>query len=154
MEYLTIIGGAFIAWLILVVALHAAHPLSHRSGRSTRRSDHFIHVLESICHTNLEHGNRIEILTNGDVFYPAMLEAIRGARETVNLECYIFKKGEIGDQFIEALCRAGAGRRARDDRDGRDRQLRRLPRDGAARLRERRLPRRAYQPITWYRWPA
>ncbi len=39
-----------------------------------------------------------------------MLDAIRGARETINLECYIFKKGEIGQQFIDALCeRARAG---------------------------------------------
>src|SRR5207237_10517383 len=42
-------------------------------------------------------------LTDGTMFYPAMLDAIRGARETVNMECYIFKRGEIGDRFIEAL---------------------------------------------------
>jgi (1->4)-alpha-D-glucan 1-alpha-D-glucosylmutase len=29
-------------------------------------------------------------------FYPAMLDVIRHASETVNMECYIFKKGEIG----------------------------------------------------------
>jgi cardiolipin synthase len=39
-----------------------------------------------------------------------MLEAIARARETINMEVYIFKKGVIGDQFIEALCeRAKAG---------------------------------------------
>ena len=39
-----------------------------------------------------------------------MLDAIRAARETINMECYIFKNGEIGEQFIEALCeRARAG---------------------------------------------
>src|SRR5262249_654617 len=58
----------------------------------------------------LEPGNRVEILTDGSCFYPAMLDAIRNARETINMECYIFKKGEIGDAFIDALCeRAKAG---------------------------------------------
>ena len=77
---------------------------------STRTSDHFIHVLESICQTHLEHGNRVDVFTNGDTFYPAMLDAIRHARETINMEAYIFKPGVIGDQFIEALCeRAKAG---------------------------------------------
>src|SRR6185436_719774 len=39
-----------------------------------------------------------------------MLDEIRRARETINLECYIFNKGEIADQFVEALAeRARAG---------------------------------------------
>jgi cardiolipin synthase len=67
-------------------------------------------MLESTCHTTLEQKNRIEVFTNGDRFYPAMLEAIRAASETINLECYIFKKGEIGERFVAALCeRARAG---------------------------------------------
>jgi cardiolipin synthase len=109
MLYLTIIGGAFIAWLIFAV-LFMPHIPYHIQSAIDARSDHFVHVLESTCQTHLEHGNRVEILTNGDRFYPAMLDVIRHARETVNMECYIFKKGEIGDQFIEALCeRARAG---------------------------------------------
>ena len=109
MLYLTIIGGAFIAWII-VATLFTPHIPYHIEIDVDALSDHFIHVLESICQTHLEPGNRVEILTNGDAFYPRMLEAIHNARETVNMECYIFKKGVIGDQFIEALCeRAKAG---------------------------------------------
>src|SRR5213075_3198940 len=72
------------------------------------------------CHTHLETGNRVEILTNGDTFYPAMLQAIRGASETINMECYIFKKGEIGSfgafrrsarPLTEAGCRVAAYQR-------------------------------------------
>jgi cardiolipin synthase len=109
MLYLTIIGGLFIAWLILAV-LFMPHIPYHIETAIDARSEHCVHVLESTCQTHLEHGNRVEILTNGDHFYPAMLDAIRQARETITMECYIFKKGEIGDQFIEALCgRAHAG---------------------------------------------
>src|SRR3954464_12583485 len=82
MPYLTIIGGVFLAWLILAL-LFTPHIPYHIEASIAARSDHFVHVLESTCQTRLEHGNRIEIFTNGDRFYPAMLEAIHRARETV-----------------------------------------------------------------------
>jgi cardiolipin synthase A/B len=109
MGYLTLIGGAFIAWLILVL-LFAPHIPYHVEAPLDPRSDHFIHVLESTCNTTVDQHNTIEILTDGTVFYPAMVEAIRGARESINLECYIFKKGEVADRFVDALCeRSKAG---------------------------------------------
>jgi cardiolipin synthase A/B len=109
MAYLTIIGGAFLAWLILVL-LFTPHIPYHIETQVDGTSDHFIHVLESTCHTTLEQKNRIEIFTNGNQFYPAMLAAIAGATETINFECYIFKKGRMGQRFIDAFCeRARAG---------------------------------------------
>jgi len=109
MAYLTIIGGVFIAWLILVL-LFTPHIPYHIETQIDGTSDHFIHVLESTCHTTLEQKNRIEIFTDGERFYPAMLAAIAGATETINFECYIFKKGAIGQTFIDAFCeRARAG---------------------------------------------
>jgi cardiolipin synthase len=109
MLYLTIIGAAFITWLIIAM-LFTPHVPYHIERDIDAAGDHFIRVLESTCHTRLEPGNRVEILTNGDTFYPAMLAAIRGATETVNMECYIFKRGEIGEKFIAALSeRARAG---------------------------------------------
>src|SRR5262245_9206076 len=100
---LTIIGGAFVAWLI-IATLFTPHIPYHIEADVDACSDHFVRVLESTCQTHLEQGNGVDILTDGDVFYQAMLEDIRGARETINMECYIFKKGRIGDAFIDALC--------------------------------------------------
>jgi len=55
-------------------------------------------------------GNRIEALQNGDEIFPAMLEAIRGAKRTITFETYIYWSGNIGEQFAEALIeRARAG---------------------------------------------
>jgi cardiolipin synthase len=51
-------------------------------------------------------GNRAEILNNGDEIFPAMTEAIRQARATVNLESYIFKDDKAGRIFEEALSAA------------------------------------------------
>jgi cardiolipin synthase A/B len=106
MQYLTIIGGAFIAWLILVL-LFAPHIPYHVESPVDPHSDLFVHVLESTCNTTLDQHNTIDILRDGTVFYPAMLDAIRAAKETVNLECYIFKKGEVADRFVDALCARG-----------------------------------------------
>jgi cardiolipin synthase A/B len=55
-------------------------------------------------------GNKIELLNNGDAFYPSMLAAIESARTSVTIEAYIYWAGEIGRTFAEALAaRAKAG---------------------------------------------
>src|SRR5262245_31757711 len=79
-----------------------------------------------------------------------MLEEIRCARETINMECYIFKKGEIGDAFIDALCeRAKAGVRVTlvMDAIGSFGAFRR----SAAPLLAAGARVAAYQRFTWYR---
>jgi len=48
-------------------------------------------------------GNRIDPLVNGDEAYPAMLEAIQHARQTVSFVTYIFDRDEIGMAFARAL---------------------------------------------------
>jgi cardiolipin synthase len=54
------------------------------------------------------------VLKNGDVFYPAELSAIASARETINLEAYIFERGKVAQQFVDALAeRARAGVRVK-----------------------------------------
>jgi len=62
----------------------------------------------------LVNGNRIETLHNGEQVYPAMLEAIARARETVYLNTYILDADETGTAFMEAL--AAAHRRGVDVR--------------------------------------
>jgi cardiolipin synthase len=55
-------------------------------------------------------GNRVDVLLNGDRIFPAMLEAIRGARRSITFESYIYWSGEVGQQFADALSeRARAG---------------------------------------------
>jgi cardiolipin synthase A/B len=53
-------------------------------------------------------GNRIDILNNGDTFYPAMLEAIELAEESITIEAYIYWAGEVGRQFAKALAAKAA----------------------------------------------
>jgi cardiolipin synthase len=48
-------------------------------------------------------GNQIEPLINGDEAFPAMLEAIQQARQTVSFCTYIFDLDEVGLAFARAL---------------------------------------------------
>jgi cardiolipin synthase len=48
-------------------------------------------------------GNRIQPLVNGDEAYPAMLDAIRGARHSISFSTYIFDRDAAGLAFAEAL---------------------------------------------------
>ncbi|MDQ6623316.1 MAG: phospholipase D-like domain-containing protein [Verrucomicrobiota bacterium] len=64
-------------------------------------------------------GNKIELLENGDKFFPAMLDAIRSAKETINFGAYIFKSDATGHEFRDALIeRARAGVEVRVLLDG------------------------------------
>jgi cardiolipin synthase A/B len=57
-------------------------------------------------------GNRVTLLQNGDGLFPDLAKAIAGARESVDVELYIFNDGEIGRQMADALierARAGIG---------------------------------------------
>ena len=73
-------------------------------------SDEFVHLLAVVADAHLYDDTVFEVLTNGDRFYAAELQAIRAARTYICMEAYIFQKGEIADRFIEALAgRARAG---------------------------------------------
>ncbi len=48
-------------------------------------------------------GNSVKLLENGAAAYPAMLEAIRNARDNINLESCIFEGENVGRQFAQAL---------------------------------------------------
>jgi hypothetical protein len=54
--------------------------------------------------------NRFEALLNGDRIFPAMVAAIRDARNTITFESYIYWSDAIGKEFADALAeRARAG---------------------------------------------
>jgi len=79
-------------------------------GPEALDSEPFLYQLEALTDSKINRATTLEVLTNGDNFYHAELHAIRAARRTVNLEAYIFERGEIGCRFVELLAeRARAG---------------------------------------------
>lgn len=73
-------------------------------------TDRFLEIVEALTDAELNRTGDLQVLTNGDAFYPAELEAVRNAGRSVNLEAYIFEKGEIANEYVQALAeRARAG---------------------------------------------
>ena len=73
-------------------------------------SKQFFEVLECVANAAMTQAKEIEVLTNGDCYYEAELEAIRKAKKTINIEAYIFQRGEIAKRFVDTLTeRAKAG---------------------------------------------
>ncbi len=102
MDWLQVAGAVFLTWLVLVF-LFTPHINYHLSRRTSVHAEDFLYTLQSTCQATLHQGNCVQIYTNGVEFYPAMLDAIRNATRSVNMECYIFQPGRIADQFIDAL---------------------------------------------------
>lgn len=77
-------------------------------------SDEFLTSISGATGAPFIPGNRIDILNNGDEFFPVMLEAVARAEASVTMEAYIYWAGEIGRKFAEALAeRARAGVRVK-----------------------------------------
>jgi cardiolipin synthase len=73
-------------------------------------SEKFLSLLAVLTDAQVRTNNSVQVLSSGDCFYPAQLEAIRQAERSINLEAYIFHRGEVADQFVAALTeRARAG---------------------------------------------
>ena len=63
----------------------------------------FIRSMSLLLGPPVTSGNRYRVLLNGDEIFPAMLEGIRSANETITFETFIYWSGEIGEQFATAL---------------------------------------------------
>lgn len=73
-------------------------------------SPEFIHTVVGAVGVEFAPGNSLELLNNGDAFYPAMLTAIHKAERSITVEAYIYWAGEIGVTFARALAeRASRG---------------------------------------------
>jgi len=50
--------------------------------------------------------NSVLFLVDGDQFFPAMLDAIKQAKNYILMEMYLFESGTVSDQFIKAFSEA------------------------------------------------
>ena len=70
----------------------------------------FYGTLQAYADAPIVGGNRVDVLLNGVEIFPAMLEAVRGAKASINYAQYFFEDGLVARDLAEALaerCRAG-----------------------------------------------
>jgi cardiolipin synthase len=84
----------------------------HRSSPAIRAEAPGTHLaplarlVSQVIERPLTAGNQVEALVDGVQAYPAMLEAIEGARASIMFASYIFHSDGIGNEFVGALERA------------------------------------------------
>jgi cardiolipin synthase len=102
---------AIFSYLIAPVESPPRYGLDHEFDVD---SPEFLPTIAGATGVPFTRGNRIELLNNGDEFYPAMLRDIAGAQMSITIEAYIYWEGEIGRTFASALAeRARAGVRVK-----------------------------------------
>ena len=119
-EWIVLSLGFLAVILIFCLFFIRRHTLEYHLEHSfSVRSPEFLGSALALADPVPIPGNKIELLANGDEFFPAMLKAIRDARQTVNFASYIFQSDEVGRQFRDAFCeRAKAGIEVRILLDG------------------------------------
>jgi cardiolipin synthase A/B len=106
--------GGFAALVIGVLVLnllpqstHLVHPLG---ALSPVDSPQFRRQIGALLGPTVVEGNAVADFQNGAEIFPAMLEAIRSAQQSVDMETYIYWSGETSREFVAALTeRARAG---------------------------------------------
>jgi len=121
-------------------------------GSEPLDSKQFIDILSATTGGWTAGTNSVQVLTNGDKFYPAELAAIHAAQHFVHIECYIFQKGRVSDMILNALeerARAGVEVRMIIDAVGSSA----YPDSRFATLRSFGGRVAWYHRVRWYSWP-
>ena len=109
-DVLATIAIAFLALMLVLALFEPGLPYKINTTGSVRPdSAAFERVLAALTDAQVHRTNRVEVLTDGDRFYEAELEAIAQAKHSVNVEAYIFQKGEIARRFVAALAERARG---------------------------------------------
>ena len=109
----------------------------------------FLRSMSVLLGPPLIDGNRVETLLNGDRIFPSMLQAISGAKKTIDFETYIYWSGEIGKRFAEALAeRARAGVKVNVLVDWLGSQ--KMDNDSIETMTRAGVDFRKYRPLRWY----
>lgn len=116
--------GITLAFLALVVVfclffIRRHSPEYHLQHTFKVSAPEFVGSALALANPVLVGGNKLELLENGDAYLGAIFDAIRNAKQSVNLECYIVESDETGGRLRDLLSeRARAGVQVRVLLDG------------------------------------
>ena len=149
----TIALTVVVTTLALVVAMNFVTPEKSLERKIEHRYSvahpQFRREMSVMLGPSITAGNRVTALQNGAEIFPAMLEAIRGARTSITFETYIYWSGEIGEAFTQALsekARAGVPVSVTVDWVGSAKMDRAL----LTRMEEAGVRLKRYRPLRWY----
>ena len=85
-----------------------AAPLTPTSATPTTGLPGLVRLSHVVTGLPLRPGQEVRMLRNGEEAFPAMLDAIQNAQQTVYLATYIFESNASGKEFVTALSAAQA----------------------------------------------
>lgn len=113
-DILAVFCIAVILFLVLLVLFEPGLMYRIRPRPIDIESAEFLHLLGALCDAEVRPCEPVEVLENGSRFYAAELAAIAKASQSIHLEAYIFERGRVAQQFIDALSeRAKSGVRVK-----------------------------------------
>lgn len=68
-------------------------------------TDEFLQALSETLVNPIVRGGTVQVLNNGDEFFPALLDAIEKAEHHVHIMTYIWKKSQISEKILKLLIR-------------------------------------------------
>jgi len=151
--WIVIVSVALVSIIGAIISLNF-----HRPEKSVRHLVDHCHPLDdpqfrlemdAMLGPDVQPGNRITALQNGDEIFPAMLEAVRCASRSITFETYIYWSGVIGQEFADALrerARAGVAVHVMLDWAGSAKMNQRLLDE----LVESGVEVERYHPLSWY----
>jgi cardiolipin synthase len=75
-------------------------PVPHRFDASDPQ---FVRTMSSFSQGQMSRANAIQTLVNGDRIFPSMLQAVKSAHSTIDMETYIYWSGAVGYAFATSL---------------------------------------------------
>jgi cardiolipin synthase A/B len=98
--FILFIAALVVAFLLLLAQDQVTLKMRSAAGAAEARHQRY---LAGLLGVQLTQGNRYTVLTNGDQIFPAMLTAVRNAKRRVSFETYIYKTGQMADDFTRAF---------------------------------------------------
>lgn len=104
-DWIALVLSFLVIVLLFCLFIIRRHSLDYHFEHTFGVNDpEFIGSALALSDPVLVSGNKIQLLQNGDEFFPAMLEAIRTAKRIINFESFIFVSDSVGRQFRDAFC--------------------------------------------------
>lgn len=94
---------AIMAFVLALFSPHTKQIVCQLEEDVASDSAEFLSTIAGATGVPMTGGNRVTLLNNGCVFYPAMLETVRAAKYSITMEQYIFTASDIAREFAEAF---------------------------------------------------
>ena len=105
-DILALLAIAIVGFLLVLILFEPGLRYRISPPRISIDSPEFLRLLGELCDAEVCACDPVEVLADGPNFYAAEIAAISKASKTIHLESYIFKRGRVAQEFIEAHQRA------------------------------------------------